>query len=330
MTSEGGASTAADDGSGAKGGWPEIAVLATPETSDAIEGWLLEAGALAVTLRAAPAVREDDIGRAVLEPAPGELRLWDALMLVGLFARERADAALAGALARAAEGVGVALPDYRLSRLPERVWERVWMEEYVPMRFGPGFWLCPSHHAVPDRDAVTLRLDPGLAFGSGTHPTTAQCLEWLGRDTGRTRLPFAGQRVVDYGSGSGVLAIASLLLGAERAHAVDIDPQAIRATTENARLNGVAARLEVSPPEALAAADGTVDLLLANILLGPLEALADTFARLLRPGGTLLLSGLLEVQIESLRLRYNRAFDIAPGSSRDGWALLAATRRSSA
>lgn len=303
--------------------WPEVGVAATPATSEALEAWLLEAGALAVTLH--DARRDDDVSHAVLEPAPGELRLWETLTLVGLFAQGSDDATLADALARAAASLGTTLPEYRVSRLAERVWERAWMADYAPMRFGPRFWICPSHHEAPDPEAVTLRLDPGLAFGSGTHATTAQCLERLGRDTGRTLVPFAGRRVVDYGTGSGVLAIGAALLGASDVRAVDIDPQALVATAENARANGVAERLRISAPEAMD--PGSADLLLANILLGPLESLAETFARLLVPGGTLVLSGLLETQVRSLVLRYNAWFDFAPGQGRDGWALLEATRR---
>ena len=306
--------------------WPEVGVLATPGTSEALESWLLEAGALAVTLH--DAREDDDIRHAVLEPAPGEIRLWDTLTLVGLFGQGTDDAALAEALATAARSLGTSLPEYRVSRLADTLWERVWMADYAPMRFGPRLWLCPSHHAAIDSEAVTLRLDPGLAFGSGTHPTTAQCLEWLGRGTGATRQPLAGLRAIDYGCGSGVLAIAAALLGAAHVRAVDIDPQALQATLENARLNGVADRLTVCPPEEL---DGApADLLLANILLGPLESLAGTFADLLVPGGTLVLSGLLETQVEALSLRYNSAFDFAPGTSRDGWALLEANRRTGA
>ena len=306
--------------------WPEVGVPATPASSDALEAWLFEAGAVAVTLHDAQV--DDDVSHAVLEPAPGEVRLWDTLTLVGLFARGTDDTALATALAGAAGALDMDLPEYRVSRLAERVWERAWMADYAPMRFGPRFWICPNHHAAPDPDAVTLGLDPGLAFGSGTHATTAQCLAWLGRRTDETLAPFEHRRVIDYGTGSGVLAIAAALLGARDVRAVDIDPQALLATVENARANGVDARLAVSRPEAMD--EAPADVLLANILLGPLEALAERFAALLVPGGTLVLSGLLVTQIEPLALRYNAWFDFAPGTSRDGWAFLEATRRPSA
>ena len=306
--------------------WPEVGVAAVPATSEALEAWLLEAGALAVTLHDARA--DGDLAHAVLEPAPGELRLWETLTLVGLFERGTDDATLAARLAEAAATLGVPLPEYRVSRLAERAWERAWMADYAPMRFGPRFWVCPTHAAAPDPDAVTLRLDPGLAFGSGTHATTAQCLEWLGRATDATLAPLAGRRVVDYGTGSGVLAIAAALLGAASVRAVDIDPQALVASAANARANGVAARLAIGAPEAMD--DAPADVLLANILFGPLETLAERFAALLVPGGRLVLSGLLETQVEPLALRYDRWFDFAPTQSREGWALLEATRRPSA
>jgi len=307
--------------------WLEVGVLAVPATSESLEAWLFEAGALAVTLH--DARDDDDIRHAVLEPAPGEVRLWEALTLVGLFPQGTATDELAAALGLAAAEHGLDLPDYRVSRLADTAWERVWMDDYRPMQFGPRFWLCPTHHAPVDPDATTLMLDPGLAFGSGTHATTAQCLEWLGRRSGDAPRPFEGQCVIDYGSGSGVLAIGAALLGASHVHAVDIDPQALLATEENARANGVAGCITVSLPGTLMSeAMAPVDLLLANILLGPLESLADTFAALVAPGGTLVLSGLLDSQIESLALRYTASFEFAPGRSRDGWALLEATRRS--
>ena len=336
--------------------WPEVGVLANAATSELIEEWLLSAGAVAVTLvsahpaavaeRAADASdsewagvavdAERDLADAVLEPAPGEVRLWERLTVVGLFAQGSTDGGIAEALALSAAAVFGAegMPEYRLSRLADTAWERAWMSDYGPMRFGPRFRLVPSYVRADEEASITLVLDPGLAFGSGTHATTAQCLEWLGRDTARTLEPFAGRRVIDYGCGSGVLAVAAALLGARQVFATDIDPQALAATRANALANGVEARLAVVPPEALedamAGADGrarAADLLLANILLGPLETLADTFAGLVAPGGTLVLSGLLESQIEPLRLRYNRAFDFAPARCRDGWALLEATRR---
>jgi len=313
----------------AAGAWPEVSVRAIPARVEALEAWLFEAGALTVTLHDA---RDDDaIEHAVLEPLPGEIRLWDRLTLVGLFAQAFDDAELEISLADAALALGLELPDYRLSRLPDRVWERVWMEDFKPMRFGPGLWICPTHGEVADPDAVTIRLDPGLAFGSGTHATTALCLERLARDTGETREPLRGCRVLDYGCGSGVLAIAAALLGAEAVVAVDIDSQAIEATRLNAALNAIDDRLLAGEPglleSAAEGADAGFDILLANILMAPLEALAETFAGLLAPGGTLVLSGLLESQGESLRLRYNQWFEFAPGKSRDGWALLEATRR---
>lgn len=307
------------------GAWPEVGVPATPASADALEAWLFEAGALTVTLH--DARDDDDIEHAILEPAPGEVRLWDSLTVVGLFAQDTDDAAVAAALTHAATAQGLTLPEYRLTRLADQVWERAWMDAFQPMRFGDRLWICPTHREVVDASAISIRLDPGLAFGSGTHATTAQCLEWLGRDTARTLEPFAGCHVVDYGCGSGVLAIAAALLGAETVIAVDIDPQALEATARNAQANGVQGRVIIGQPSILVE---QVDIVLANILMGPLEKLAGTFASKVLPGGRLILSGLLESQSEVLRLRYNPWFEFAPGKSRDGWALLQATRRSNA
>jgi ribosomal protein L11 methyltransferase len=178
---------------------------------------------------------------------------------------------------------------------------------------------------VVDVDAINLKLDPGLAFGTGTHATTALCLRWLARDTGQTLKPFQGMSVVDYGCGSGVLAIAAALLGAEHVRAVDIDRQAIDATRRNSVANGVAGRICAGAPSLVSG--WSVDLLLANILFQPLMLLVDTLSACVRPGGALVLSGLLEAQVEPLRLRYNDTFDFQPGRSYEGWALMSAIRR---
>lgn len=303
--------------------WPEVRVAALQTTADTLESWLFAAGALSVTY--SDELTDNDQSHAILEPAPGEVKLWDALELVGLFAQGQAIADVEAALQLAALGMGLELPDYRTSLLPDSIWEKSWMKDFVPMQFGARFWICPSHSDVIDTNAINLKLDPGLAFGTGTHATTALCLNWLAQDTGQTLMPFKGLSVIDYGCGSGVLAIAAALLGAEHVLAVDIDGQAIDATRRNAAANGVADRLYVGKPSLV---DGeSVDLLLANILFQPLLQLADSFSASVRPGGALILSGLLETQVEPLRLRYNETFDFQPGRSHEGWALMAAIRR---
>jgi len=209
--------------------------------------------------------------------------------------------------------------------LGDKEWERAWMDDFAPMQFGERLWICPTQQAAPDPSAITVRLDPGLAFGTGTHATTAQCLAWMGEKTSQTLDPIDGKQVVDFGCGSGVLAIAALLLGAEKAWAVDIDDQAVLATGINAKRNGVASQIVVGKPDILV--DIQVDILFANILYKPLMALADELAGRVSSGGALVLSGILEEQIESLCLRYNSNFEFGPSSVQDGWALLSAVRR---
>ncbi len=199
-------------------------------------------------------------------------------------------------------------------------WEREWLQHFAPIRCGERLWVCPHGHALDAPGAVILRLDPGLAFGTGTHPTTALCLGWL--DAHAT----AGEAVIDYGCGSGILGIAALLLGAAKVRAVDIDPQALLATRDNAARNGISeAQLAVSAPEALSAAE-PADLLLANILAGPLVALAPRFAALLRPGGTAVLSGVLEAQSAEVIHAASQWFTLEELAGSEGWSRIALRR----
>jgi len=281
--------------------WPEVAVTATPATAEALEQWLFLAGAVSVTF-------QDKNDQPILEPAPGEMRLWDDISLIGLFAQVYDPDALISSLHLAAHSAGMA-----------------WMKDYQPMQFGPKLWVCPSHLAPPDADAVNIQLDPGLAFGTGTHATTAQCLDWLGRHTATNRVPFENAIVVDYGCGSGVLAIAAAKLGAKVVYAVDIDEQALLATRQNAVENGVLDRLEISQPDRLEV--NNADVIVANILFEPLTTLSHRFASMLRTGGRLLMSGILEEQVDELGMSYNNRFEIEPATARNGWALIIATRR---
>lgn len=194
------------------------------------------------------------------------------------------------------------------------------MDDFRPMRFGQRLWICPSWDEPPAGDAISILLDPGLAFGTGTHPTTALCLEWLDAH------PPAGLEVIDYGSGSGILAVAALKLGAARVTAVDIDPQALTATRDNAARNGVDdARLHVDYPEALG--ETTADLVLANILAGPLVELAPAMAGRVRPGGAIVLSGILREQADTVRQAYTAWFDMDPPAFREDWTRLTGRRR---
>jgi len=274
------------------------------------EDALLGAGALCVTLI-------DAADNPVLEPGPGETPLWEHIRAVGLF---DAEADMNAAHQRLQLLLGAAeLPGLSINPLEDRDWTRAWMDSFRPMRFGERLWVCPEGFEPPEPTAVNLRLDPGLAFGTGTHPTTALCLEWLDAH------PPQGAAVIDYGCGSGILAVAAALLGAERILAVDNDPQALAATQENARKNGVSDRIIVCAPEALP--EFQADVLLANILAGPLVALAPRFAGLLRTGGALVLSGILDSQAGTVAAAYADGFDMAPPAQREEWVRLDGLRK---
>jgi ribosomal protein L11 methyltransferase len=265
-----------------------------------IESLLFELGAASVTLLDAG----DD---PVLEPAPGATPLWPSVELRALFAQDMSPERVRAALALFAPDISP--PSFEV--IADRAWEREWLADFKPMQFGRRLWVCPGGQRVTADDAVLVELDPGLAFGTGTHATTALCLTWLESNT------RAGDVVVDYGCGSGILGIAALKLGASRVHALDIDPQAAIATRDNAARNGVAAQLTLGAPPARSA-----DLLVANILAGPLVELAATLAGLMKDGSRLALSGILLDQAETVTAAYRPWFDIGQTGSRDGWALL--------
>lgn len=272
---------------------------------EVVETALEAAGALAVTF-------SDPGDDPVLEPGVGETPLWERVRLTALFAADTSPEHVFSALGAYAEGA-------RLQSLEDRAWERAWLDTFHPMQFGERLWVCPTTMDPPDPKAINLRLDPGLAFGTGTHPTTALCLRWLDGHVA------PGQRVIDYGCGSGVLAIAALLLGARECIGIDNDPQALRASAENAARNGVSERLllwsadEAPPPSA----DGVV----ANILASTLIELAPRLTDAVKPGGWLALSGILEWQVEDVARAYEAAFDLAPPEVEEGWILLTGRRR---
>jgi len=285
--------------------WLQLEFASTREQAPLLEDALLDCGALSVTL-------QDAADEPVLEPGVGETPLWSETKLLALFdAHCDTDAVIAALRTQLGE-----LPSYRLQQLDDQPWERAWMADFQPMRFGQRLWVCPSWSEPPEPSAVVLRLDPGLAFGTGTHPTTALCLEWL------DGLDLTGCTVLDYGCGSGILAIAALLLGAERAIGVDNDPQALVATHDNAVRNGIAPeRLLTFAPEQFPI-DCRVDVAVANILAGPLQSLAPTLAQATRGGGQLALSGILGEQVAAVAASYQRWFDLAAPALRQEWARL--------
>jgi len=285
---------------------------------DSVEAALLEAGACSITL-------VDRGDEPVLEPKPGEIRLWSDTLVRALF--QDAGAQDAGAVARAAirsvERLSVSLGTHitetaRLRGVEDRDWERVWLADWKSMRFGRRLWVCPTAADAPDHpDAVVVRLDPGLAFGTGTHPTTALCLQIL------ESLPLTGRSVVDYGCGSGILGIAALKMGAAHVVAVDLDPQALIATRENAIRNGVSSAIEV---EGVAVQLLPASCVVANILAGPLIELAPTLTAACEPGGDLLLSGLLKSQAYAVKAAYTSGFDMVHVIGRDDWCCIHARR----
>jgi len=264
--------------------WAEVSLSIPRERVTAVEAALLELGAVAVTLL-------DHADQPVLEPAPGTAPLWPVVQIRGLFpdAIERAEITLA--LQHVAN---LDRPQVLVWRqIADQGWERAWMDRFQPMRFGERLWIVPTGMEAPAHDgAILLRLDPGLAFGTGTHPTTSMCLQWIdSRD-------FAGLCVVDYGCGSGVLGIACAMKGARRVVCVDNDPQALEATVANAARNGVLERIVCRTPRRYR--ENQADAVLANILAGPLIDLAPRLLRSLHPGGHLVLSGILPEQAEAV------------------------------
>lgn len=209
---------------------------------------------------------------------------------------------------------------HKIEQLEDKDWEREWMDNFHPMRFGERLWICPSWREVPDANAVNVMLDPGLAFGTGTHPTTSLCLQWL------DGLDLAGKTIIDFGCGSGILAIAALKLGAAKAIGIDIDPQAIQASRDNAERNGVSDRLELylpqDQPEALSA-----DVVVANILAGPLRELAPLISVLPVAGGLLGLSGILASQADGVCEAYADRFNLDPVVEKEEWCRITGQRK---
>lgn len=272
---------------------------------------LIENGAVSVTF-------QDTHDNPVFEPLPGETRLWGDTDVIGLFdAETEMKFVIAGLESHPLLGTEFV---HKIEQIEDKDWEREWMDNFHPMRFGQRLWICPSWRDVPDPDAVNVMLDPGLAFGTGTHPTTALCLAWL------DGLDLAGKTVIDFGCGSGILAIAALKLGAAKAIGIDIDPQAIQASRDNAQRNGVSERLALylphEQPDNLNA-----DVVVANILAGPLRELAPLISVLPVTGGHLGLSGVLASQAGSVCEAYEAQFALDPVAEKEEWCRITGIRR---
>jgi len=292
--------------------WLRITIDSSTHDPEQLSEMLDAAGAVSVTF-------EDGADQPILEPLPGETHLWSKTPVTGLFAAD-ANAALILDTLRSKLEDPLLLTS--VTPVDDQDWERAWMDQFQPLRFGRRLWVCPHWHSPPQPEDVNIMLDPGLAFGTGTHPTTALCLEWL--DTQELH----DKTVIDYGCGSGILAIAAAKLGARHIWAVDYDPQALTATTNNALANQVSERISIHAPEALP--DVTADVVLANILSGPLLELAPRFAGLVRPGGKLVLSGVLSDQAAALLEKYRTWFNMEPTTTREEWVRLSGQRTDAA
>ncbi|EFH73002.1 ribosomal protein L11 methyltransferase [Vibrio cholerae RC385] len=284
--------------------WIQIKLNATNDNAEAIGDMLMEeTGAVSVTFL-------DAKDTPVFEPLPGETRLWGDTDVVALYEADMDTSLLLQQIKASnllAEGFA-----HKVEQVEDKDWEREWMDNFHPMQFGRRLWICPSWREVPDPQAVNVMLDPGLAFGTGTHPTTALCLEWL------DNLDLSGKTVIDFGCGSGILAIAAIKLGAAKVIGIDIDPQALLASKDNAARNGVEDQIEVylpkDQPEGLVA-----DVVVANILAGPLRELSPIIKGLLKPCGQLAMSGILDTQAESVAEFYRDDLELDPIAEKSEW-----------
>ena len=291
--------------------WQQIVCQTTSRCQDTIVEQMEAADAVSITWQDA----EDD---PILEPKPGEIRLWDNLIITALYDSSTDLTPLLLTLeVNKAEWDIVSI---QLETVEDQPWERAWMDGFQPMCFGKRLWIYPSWIETPDDDSVKLLLDPGLAFGTGTHPTTALCLEWLDSQN------MSGKTVLDYGCGSGILAIAALKLGAKQAVGTDIDPQALQATRDNAGRNHIDPNtLYTCFPEELP--QQAYDVVMANILAGPLAELAPALLAALRPGGQLILSGILAEQTDSIINSYKNSLNNLNITQKEDWISVSGTRR---
>lgn len=290
--------------------WLQLILESDSAQADTLSDYLGRLGASAVTL-------QDGADQPLYEPPPGETPLWSTTRVVGLYAAETDTEALIKQLTALLETES--LPPWRISPLEDKDWEREWMDNFHPMRFGQRLWICPSWTPPPDPEAINILLDPGLAFGTGTHSTTALCLEWL------DKYGAEHDEVIDYGCGSGILAVAAAKLGAKHVWAVDNDPQALIATRDNAAKNAVTGIIDAVTPESLPRTN--TPLLIANILAQPLINLSDTITKYVIPGGHIVLSGILVQQAQQVSDCYQAWFDMEPWIVKNEWTQLVGKKR---
>ncbi len=290
--------------------WHQLSVVTDEQTAPELSDFFSELGAVSVTYSDA----EDE---PVYEPGIDQTQIWSNTRVTALFELD-ADPDIVQTLV-INQFIAQPLRQWQIEVIQDQAWERAWMEHFQPMQFAGKLWVCPSGQEVDEPGQVCMTLDPGLAFGTGTHPTTALCLEWLASHD------LLGKVMIDYGCGSGILAVAALLLGAQQAHGVDIDPQALTATEYNAEKNRVQDRISYCLPEQFTVT--AADVVVANILAKPLIELSATIAALVKPGGHLVLSGILNEQAESVAEAYRaQGLRVAKPVSQDDWCRLDAEK----
>jgi ribosomal protein L11 methyltransferase len=295
--------------------WVQLQTEVSRPQTEATENAMLDAGALSVTL-------QDAADQPILEPGVGETPLWDSCVVKALFPSSIDTDAVSLQLQTQLQPQ--LKPELRWQLLEDKDWSQEWKKYFKPVKCGDRLWICPSWAEAPEPEAINLLLDPGLAFGTGSHPTTHLCLRWLDQQDLR------GKTVIDYGCGSGILGIAALLLGAEKVIAIDNDPQALLASRDNAQRNQIAdKRLITCLPEAIPDAS-QADIMVANILAAPLIQLADRISDLTAPDGLLCLSGLLETQIHDVSAPYVKHFEFGVAGIEDEWAQLSAKKAAAA
>lgn len=290
------------------------ATIPVPESlAEQLSDALMDCGALSAAIEDAFAGTENE--QPIFgEPDMPQQQMWQQSLIIVLF-DEHAD--VAQIVADAAAHIQIQTPEYSVETLEEQDWVRLTQSQFDPIKISDRLWITPTWHDAPDAHAINLRLDPGLAFGTGSHPTTHLCLQWLDSNL------RGGESVLDYGCGSGILTIAALKLGAGSATGVDIDPQAIKASNDNAAQNEVQAAFYL--PDGLP--QGQFDVVVANILANPLRMLGDMLAGRTHTGGRIVLSGILEEQIDEMSAIYAQWFDLAPAIVNNGWACITGVKR---
>ena len=289
--------------------WLQLIIPTNETEADQLSDALMDQGAVSVTL-------QDMQDQPMLEPAIGTTPMWSQTRAVGLF---DANQDLKQVILNLEQQLRKKIPDWKGEQLEDKDWVRAWMDDFKPMQFGEILWVVPSTFEAPQPEAANILLDPGLAFGTGTHPTTSMCLEWLDAN------PPAGKEVIDFGCGSGILAIGAILLGAKHVEAIDLDPQALIATIDNAEKNNVSHNIKTYLPKDFL--NQAVPLLLANILASPLIELAPYFADLTLTNGQIVLSGILAEQADDVLAAYQPNFDIQIWKQQGDWVCLAGTRK---